>query len=293
MPININGRIIHGPLSSDPSSTNEGDQYYHTGDDKVKFYTGSEWRDVNYAELGTLANPAGSAADLQAKGKGSGNYYVSIHGTALQMYYDHTNKFSTGVHGWLRFDNSFVGTNNASIGATIYNNGSYATTDWQTQSSGIFSTGNTNSNPSSTSMGRMTFNLPNMQIAQISALNMTQDGSQTPDDTADWTSSFSSYIDEYTYGTSGFMSNPSGYPWAIWDGNTSGTYSSQSSSTGSIILPKVGGETGSSNGTRSYTSSDFPYVSFNAEKTNPKLVIWTGDSGSERITWNSYTLWVH
>ena len=293
MPININGRIIYGPRSSNPSSTNEGDQYYHTGDDKVKFYTGSEWRDVNYAELGTISNPAGSAADLHSAGKDSGNYYVSIHGTTLQMFYDHTNKFSTGTHGWLRYDNTFVGSNSGVLGATIFNSGSSCTTQWVDQSSGKFSTGNSTSNTGASHMGRMTLNLPDMQFAQIAALNMTQSGSQTPDDNTNWINHHSSQIDDYMYKTSGFMSNPAGYVWGIWDGNTNGTYSAQTNSSGSIILPKEGGETGSSNGTRSYDSSDFPHVSFNNERSNPKLAVWAGDSGSEIITWNTYTLWVH
>ena len=52
-PLFIGGRRILGTLASDPSSGNsEGDQYYNTTDDVVKFYNGTEW----------VALGAGSAA---------------------------------------------------------------------------------------------------------------------------------------------------------------------------------------------------------------------------------------
>ena len=47
MPIYVGGRKISGGASSDPSSgLSEGDVYYKTDTDKLRYYNGSAWKDV-------------------------------------------------------------------------------------------------------------------------------------------------------------------------------------------------------------------------------------------------------
>lgn len=53
-PLIVGGRKILGALASDPSSGNsEGDQYYNTTDDVVKFYDGTEWVTLGAGGAGT------------------------------------------------------------------------------------------------------------------------------------------------------------------------------------------------------------------------------------------------
>ena len=47
MPIYVGGRKISGGASSDPSSgLSEGDVYYKTDTDKLRYYNGSAWKDI-------------------------------------------------------------------------------------------------------------------------------------------------------------------------------------------------------------------------------------------------------
>lgn len=108
MPIYVGGRKISGGASSDPSSgLSEGDVYYKTDTDKLRYYNGSAWKDV-FPPLGTDANnPAASAAAIYASGNTTSGYYYIQAGdmeTPAQIWCDMTSgNATTGVGGWNRF----------------------------------------------------------------------------------------------------------------------------------------------------------------------------------------------
>ena len=109
MPIYVGGRKISGSASSDPSSgLSEGDVYYKTDTDKLRFYNGSAWKDV-FPALGTDPdNPAASADAVLASNSSapSGYYYIQAGDMEqpAQIWCDMTSgNATTGVGGWHRF----------------------------------------------------------------------------------------------------------------------------------------------------------------------------------------------
>lgn len=109
MPIYVGGRKISGGASSDPSSgLSEGDVYYKTDTDKLRYYNGSAWKDV-FPALGTdLNNPASSADAVLASNSSapSGYYYIQAGDMErpAQIWCDMTSgNATTGVGGWHRF----------------------------------------------------------------------------------------------------------------------------------------------------------------------------------------------
>ena len=110
MPIYVGGRKISGGASSDPSSgLSEGDVYYKTDTDKLRYYNGSAWKDV-FPALGTdINNPASSADAVLASNSSapSGYYYIQAGNMKhpAQIWCDMTSGSSaTGrTGGWHRF----------------------------------------------------------------------------------------------------------------------------------------------------------------------------------------------
>ena len=243
----------------------------------------------------SAAQAVDSVADLLFNGASSGDKYVKLNGGAVvQLYYDSSARYGS-INGWLRMTRSGMKLDGSKYGASFTNQGSAATSQWGNQSEARWQNGNGTSSTGSADYGRFRFNLPNMQYCQIETLTGYGSGSQTPDDTGNsWASDATKVaaLPQYVYGGAGTrMSNPGGYFWAIWDGNTSGTFSSQTTSSGSIILPKPGGEGGSYSGTHNY--SNLPLVSFDSERTGCTMNTISGDSGDEIIQWDEWTFWVH
>ena len=109
MPIYVGGRKISGSASSDPSSgLSEGDVYYKTDTDKLRYYDGSAWKNL-FPALGTDPdNPAASADAVLASNSSapSGYYYIQAGDMArpAQIWCDMTSgNNTTGVGGWNRF----------------------------------------------------------------------------------------------------------------------------------------------------------------------------------------------
>ena len=236
-----------------------------------------------------------SVADLLFHNASSGNKYVKLNGGSIvQLYYDSSARYGS-INGWLRMTRTGMKLDGAKYGASFTNQGTGATSQWGNQSEARWQNGNETSATSNSDYGRFRFNLPNLRYCQIETLTGFGFGHQTPDDGGNsWAadSSKSSVLPQYVYGGSGSrIQNPDGYFWAIWDGNTSGTYGSQTNSSGSIILPKPGGEAGSYSGTHNYSS--LPLVSFNSTRTGCTMNTVSGDSGAEVIQWDEWTFWVH
>ena len=110
MPIYVGGRKISGGASSDPSSgLSEGDVYYKTDTDKLRYYNGSAWKDV-FPALGTDVNNPASSADaiLGANSSAPSGYYYIQAGSMkhpAQIWCDMTSGSSAtgGTGGWMRF----------------------------------------------------------------------------------------------------------------------------------------------------------------------------------------------
>lgn len=108
MPIFVGGRKISGNLSSDPSSgLTQGDQYYKTDTDQMRFYNGTAWGDM-VAARGTESNPAFSAQELYSAGNTtSGYYYIRLGNMVkpVRIWCDMASGDSNtgGAGGWMRF----------------------------------------------------------------------------------------------------------------------------------------------------------------------------------------------
>lgn len=241
------------------------------------------------------AQAVNSVSDLLFHNASSGDKYVKLNGgNVVVLYYDSSARYGS-INGWLRMNRAGMKLDGSKYGATFTNQGSACTAQWGNQSEARWQNGNGTSDTGAADYGRFRFNLPNLQYCKIETLTGYGSGSQTPDDGGNgWAAdaSKSSILPQYVYGGSGTrISNPDGYFWAIWDGNTSGTYSTQTNSTGSIILPKPGGEGGSFSGTVNY--SNLPLVSYDSVRSGCTMNTVSGDSGDERVQWDEWTLWVH
>ena len=112
MPIRVGtangGRRIHGNLSSNPGSPAEGDLYYHTGDDKFKYYHGTDWAEYGPGSLG-LSQSAGAvnAAEIYnstaSYNRTNGYYWIKGDGNggnARQFYCIMDSNYGGGG-GWM------------------------------------------------------------------------------------------------------------------------------------------------------------------------------------------------
>jgi hypothetical protein len=86
-------RISLPSATSNPSSPGVGDQYFNTNNNSLSIYDGTVWGQVNFAPLGSVNNPASSAADILTADSTatSGFYYITTDGVDSNVYCDMTN----------------------------------------------------------------------------------------------------------------------------------------------------------------------------------------------------------
>lgn len=119
-PANSTNRSF-GNLSSNPSSPVEGDTYFNTATNKLSIYDGSSWITIP-APLGTVGNPASSAAEIIADGQsGDGYYYIKLpsESTATQRWCDLTNGYMLISH-WSVNTTGGSGDTNPTPGSTSF-----------------------------------------------------------------------------------------------------------------------------------------------------------------------------
>ena len=243
------------------------------------------------------AKRAFSAQDLVNSGTSSGTKWVDINGSAYQMEYDSTNRFSTGISGWLKFDNSFRNTNGGSLSPSN-SSSSHVSGYWDNSYQHFVLGHDGNGNTGATEIGYVQMRLPRLQYAHIETITASGSGGQTPDDTTNWEGSYEGSIVGYGINKSASISNPAGYPFGIWDDNLSNSWDTTNDSigsTGNIILPNYGGVLGSTGGSVTKNRADWRQVhfaSFNASG-DMYFVAWTGDSGQERYTYTNFEMWIH
>ncbi len=246
---------------------------------------------------GTKVN---TAADLVYHGSSNGNYYIDVHGSAMQAYYDSSVKFNSGVGagiaGWLKIDNGWVGNNYNNLSPAAYSSGNPLDAGWTNTGNGQFYTGDANnSNTGATKIGHIRFKVPKFQYAVINTMTATGTGGQTPDDDTDWFNVRAGEVKSYAVDRNATVTNPGGYVFAVYEEGATGI-DSKTASTQGIVLPKPGGEFGNHSGqsTRNYASGHFHVVGYdNIPTNNCWFAAFSGDSGYERITYDSYELWIH
>ena len=112
MPIRVGtangGRRIHGNLSSNPGSPAEGDHYYHTSEDKFKYYDGNDWASFGDGTLGlSQNNPATNAAEIYnstaSYNRTNGYYWINGDGNggAARQFYCILDAQYAGGGGWM------------------------------------------------------------------------------------------------------------------------------------------------------------------------------------------------
>ena len=250
----------------------------------------------------TNALRAYSAQDLVNAGASSGNKYVDINGTGYLMYFDNSDKFGTGVSGWLRYDHAFMNTNGSNLDGYSFSSGAGQEAAWLSGGYDSWYIGDSGSSHTSTvGISYVRMRMPRMQYAKITELTAVNSGSQTADDgnveASGHTFQSGTRMVSYGINRSPDVANPDGYPIAIYDHNLTASYdltNQSQNSTGSLILPYPGGLF-SSGGTTNASASDFNMVNFSSFNSSGdmRMASWTGDSGYERITYSNFEMWIH
>jgi len=252
---------------------------------------------VNVGNDGTTAARAAiTAQNLLDVSAVSGTHWVFIHGTAYQMTYDSTDKFSNGVSGWIKYDNVFVGANNATLSPSFSQVGTSVDAGWSgAASGGLFYLGDAgDGQTSAVHMGRFQVKMPKCRYGAMWTLSATGSGGQTPDDTSSWVtdSTLNAALNSYMALTVPTIANTGGYPFAIWNGQSNATTGNSGA-----ILPNEGGVLGSVSGgvTKTWSAGNFSNIGdFTAiVGYDPYFVAWSGDSGLEQYSYTDYEMWIH
>ena len=296
--LNSSTGAITGTPADETSSTTYNFDITATYTDASSSETGSITRSytmvVNVLLDGSSSARAGiSGKKLYSYGVTTGTKYMNVGGSnTIQLSYEATDKFSTGDYGWVAAKHDDIG------------NQGWARTNGQTGTfvdSGFVGTGGFYVGDASTTdlaavnMGWVQIKLPDGTKYQVSTMMGTASGAQNPDDQTDWSNDggsgyAESVINSYVALKTPTVANPSGYPWAVWDGASGATETG-----GGIVFIKNGGEYGGQfTGTNVVkTDADLPMGVFSTEKDNPVMVAWTGDSGTERIDFTNWEIWCH
>jgi len=252
---------------------------------------------VNVGNDGTTAARAAvTAQDLLDVSAASGTHWVWVHGVAYQMTYDSTDKFSNGVSGWIKYDDVFVGANNATLSPSFTQVGASVDSGWSgAASGGLFYLGDDgDSQTGATHMGRFQVKMPRCRYGAMWTLSASGSGNQTPDDTESWLTNptLNNALNSYMALTVPSIPNTGGYPFAIWNGQSNATTGNSGA-----ILPNEGGVLGSVSGavTKTWSAGDFTNIGdFTAiVGYDPYFVAWTGDSGNEQYSYTDYEMWIH
>jgi hypothetical protein len=249
----------------------------------------------------TESRRAYSTQDLLNAGVSSGTKWVDIHGTAVQMEYNSADKFSTGVSGWLKFDNTFMDSNGGSISGEAYSSGGGNAASWDSGYEG-WSIGNHSSQTGSTGIGHVRMKMPRLRYARIVNLTGNNTGSQTADDgnvesQVFYTNNNGANMFSYAISRTPTMPNADGYPVSIYNTNISNSWDNtnkSNGSTGNLINPYPGGLFGAG-GSRTKTQNDFSMTSFSSFDTTGVMWFssWSGDSGAEKIAFTNFEMWIH
>jgi hypothetical protein len=237
----------------------------------------------------TSARAATSAEELYDLGISSGSRYIKIGSTGYLLPYEAVDKFSNGTYGWVKMTPSFYESN-----TSLRANGHYWGNDSSVDSgfvSGGFFLGNLTNAISTPEMAWVEYQLPDLTVARINKVTAVGSGGATPDATASWVPN-ATYSEAklllYVYNKQADTTNPSGYPWIVWDGASTSTYSN-----GKIKFLDTGDIIGSYVGSNTFSAGSFPYATFSAQQNNPKITAWTGDQGDERYDYLNWEVYCH
>jgi hypothetical protein len=239
--------------------------------------------------------PARCAQDLTDLGSPAGTYWIDVHGTSLQMYFNNTQLFGGSYpYGWLKYDHDFVSSTGVdNSGLVDYNTvGVSVDAGWSNTSTGAFYLGDAGDSQTGAShMGRARMRMPRFKYAQCSTMTGTASGYQDPDDGWNWSTGMTdTELNNYVVLDGAPRSNPTGYVWMIWNGDWDANYTNKG-----IRFVKFGNEFGDSfNTTTTLSGGTFSMANFETlTQTYPFLHCVTGDSGAECITFNDWEIWIH
>ena len=235
---------------------------------------------------GSENNPADSARQAASEGHTGSTVWLTVHGTALEMEYDASDRFGSGHPGWAKFDDSFFGSNYQNIPYTKYgspqsmipafHNSSADSTSDSTISSGHHRIGREQNHQGGNSLSTIRIGLPKLTRVKYNA--SYQAGGWHTADFGNFNQNFSGIINNSPY-----ENNGSGYWAVIWSGS-SGSWSSDMH----VIDP---GNLGSGNNSH---SANYGPNGFGGETSNDPWIIWgTTDAYGEYRYTNDWTLWVH
>lgn len=274
-------KVPVGTESQRPSNPQTGMLRWNSEINSLENYDGTKW--TGLTPIGSEINPAVSAADLV--GSGSGTYFVTIHGNTYQLEFEDTDKFGTGVTGWLHISNNVIGANNNLI--EFFSEATDHGAEFIDASNGIYRVGKDQWN----SDGVPGFSLaeikaPNHQYFACESVVMNFGGSNSADDTNSWPSQYSSSeINSMVADKSAVENNGEGYVIGHWNGDSNAGYP------GGINLVKQGGEYGA-NTTATETFSGNP-TDFGSVQSDPYVFCSTTDQAREYVDFESYGYWFH
>jgi large repetitive protein len=286
-----------GAITGDPTNVSSDTTYNFNIDATYVDASSSETATINRAfniiiqkaldgsssDRGMLSGRLGYLA-----GATSGTKYVRIEGNSYQLTYDATDKFGDGKVGWVRLNGNFFASNQSLRTSASNINQAGVTAGYS--GNGFYLGDDANSLTSNTSMAYVQMKIPDCTSARMTTITATASGAQSPDDNTNWINSYpgtdtNSYVALKTPTTP----NIGGYPFAIWNNASNANYTN-----GGVIYPKPGAEFTSLVTPNSATvNSGFNTASFSSEVDNPKFVCFAGDSGTERLTFTAWEMWVH
>lgn len=247
---------------------------------------------VNKYDIGsTEDSPVESAEELV--GEGSGWYWVDIHGSSYEMYFDDSDRFNNGTQGWLKFDHEFISQNTELM--SFYSENSDMDAGWVNKEEGSFYNGDANqwNNDGNPTLARARMEIPLLESSVVETMDIDAFGSNDPDDGDDWLDKFSdSTINSVITDDTPPGNNEGGYVWTIWNGEEDAKPSDKE-----IKFMKRGDELGTNyNGetTLTYDNGDLDLVSFSSKSvSNSYIWVGTSDAAEEQIDYSNWTVWLH
>lgn len=258
----------------------------------IEWYDGNQWNSLGSPPIGTSEdNPATTAKEAYDDGLRGNKIWIEIDGTAYQLDYDDSDRYSTGENGWANYTNTVFGNNNTTIPNATYGSPSSIIPAWNVSSSsstadtnigtGQLRIGREQSHVGGNSLSTVRCAVPKHTSCYYQLTDAQSGGSQTADFGTSWQAGNFGYN---IYNNTVYQNNGSGYWCIMHNGDAADT----SNSTNHRILDP--GNLRSGNGTWTTTN----YETFGTETTDVPYIIWgTTDAYNEYAYIRDWNVWVH
>ena len=259
----------------------------------IEWYDGNQWNSLGQPPVGTSQdNPAKTAAEAYDAGLRGNKVWLEIDGTAYQLDYDDTDRYSTGENGWANYTNTVFGDNYTSIPNSTYGTPSTIIPAWNVSNSssttddnistGQLRIGREQSHAGGNSLSTVRCAVPQHTSCYYQLTDAVSGGSQTADFGTSW--SGNAQYGYNIFNNIAYENNGSGYWCIMHNGDAADT----SNSTNNRILDP--GNLRSGNGT--WTTNN--YETFGTTTTEVPYIIWgTTDAYNEYAYIRDWNVWVH